>query len=170
MGPHVQMTDPALIVERMRPEQWQRVRAVRLRALADTPDAFASTLGNEQSMPDEKWSARLATPDAATFIAVSNDQDVGIAVGAYFNGAAGLFAMWVAPEARGKGIGDALVRAVIDWANESGHERLVLEVGDWNQPANNLYKRNGFEPTGRTGALPPPRTHITEHQLALRLR
>ena len=164
------MTDPALIVERMRPEQWKRVRAVRLRALADTPDAFASTLSNEQNMPDEKWSARLATLDAATFIAVLDDRDIGIAVGAYFDGAAGLFAMWLAPEARGKGIGDALIRAVIDWAKESGHDRLVLEVGDWNQPAINLYRRNGFEPTGRTGTLPPPREHITEKQLVLRLR
>jgi GNAT superfamily N-acetyltransferase len=74
-------------------------------------------------------SLRLA-PDAATFIAVSDNQDIGTVVGATFDDAAGLFAMWVAPEARGKGIGDALIRAVVGWAQANGHERLVLEVGD----------------------------------------
>ena len=121
-------------------------------------------------MPDEQWSRRLAATDAATFIAVSDDHDIGIAVGAFVDNAAWLFAMWVAPEARGKGAGDALVRAVIAWAKDNGHERLVLEVGDWNQPAINLYRRNGFKPTGLTGTMPPPRTYITEHQLALDLK
>ena len=154
----------------MEPAEWRRVRAVRLRALADTPDAFASTLDHELGMPDEQWPRRLATRDAATFIAVSDDHDIGIAVGAALADAAGLFAMWVAPEARGKGAGDALVRAVIVWARDNGHERLVLEVGDWNRSAIDLYRRNGFRPTGQIGTMPPPRTHITEHQLALDLK
>jgi ribosomal protein S18 acetylase RimI-like enzyme len=153
----------------MQPADWRRVRAVRLRALADTPDAFASTLGHELSMPDEQWSRRLVTQDAATFIAVSGDHDIGIVVGATLPDAAGLFAMWVAPEARGKGVGDALIRAVVGWAQENGHERLVLEVGDWNRSAIDLYRRNGFTPTGQRGTMPSPRTHITEHQLALAL-
>ncbi len=121
-------------------------------------------------MRDEQWSRRLETPDAATFIAVSDDRDIGIVVGATLDDAAGLFAMWVAREARGKGVGDALIRAVVEWARTNGHERLVLEVGDWNRPAIDLYRRNGFTPTGRTGTMPSPRTHITEHQLALDLK
>jgi ribosomal protein S18 acetylase RimI-like enzyme len=157
-------------VERMRPSEWRRVRAIRLRALADTPDAFGSTLNDELNIPDERWSSRLAAPDAATFIAVRDDHDVGLVVGAPIDGDAGLFSMWVAPEARGEGVGDALVRAVIGWATDRGHERIVLGVGDFNQSAIDLYKRSGFEPTGRRGTLPPPRTHITEHQLALRLK
>lgn len=30
-----------------------------------------------------------------------------------------------------------------------------------------LYVRKGFEPTGVTGTLPPPRVHILEHQRGL---
>ena len=159
-----------LILERMKPQQWQRARAVRLQALGDAPDAFGSTLTDELKMPDEQWQSRLAARDAATFIAALDDHDIGIAVGAPYDDAAGLFAMWVAPEARGKGIGDALIATVVNWANENGFQRILLDVGDWNQSAINLYKRNGFEPTGHTGTLPPPRTHVTEHQRVLRLR
>ena len=166
---HAHERPRGLIIARLRPHEWQRVRSVRLRALADTPDAFASTLDHELSMPDEQWMRRLATPDAATFIAVLDDHDIGIVVGAPFDSAAGLFAMWVAQDARGKGVGDALVGAVVKWAKDYGHERLLLEVGDWNKHALNLYRRNGFKPTGHTGALPAPRAHITEHQLGLDL-
>jgi GNAT superfamily N-acetyltransferase len=159
-----------MIVERVSPHEWPRVRSVRLRALADAPDAFRSTLADEVDMPDDAWQARLSATDCATFIAASGGDDVGIAVGAPYNGAAGLFAMWVAPEARGNGMGDALIAAVVDWAKEYGHERLVLDVGDWNEPAIKLYARNGFERTGHTGILPPPRSHLTEHRRVRRLR
>jgi GNAT superfamily N-acetyltransferase len=159
-----------LIVERMKPQEWQRARAIRLRALEDTPDAFGSTLSHELKMPDDQWQARLASSNSVTFVAALGDRDIGITVGAPYDNAAGLFAMWVAPEARGKGVGDALVAAVINWASENRFERILLDVGDWNRSAINLYKRNGFEPTGHTGTLPPPRTHVTEHQRERRLR
>jgi GNAT superfamily N-acetyltransferase len=151
----------------VQPHEWQRARAFRLRALSETPDAFSSTLDHELSMPDERWRDRLAASDSATFMAASGGLDIGIAVGAPYDDAAGLYAMWVAPEARGKGVGDALVSAVIRWAKEEGFERVLLDVGDLNEHAINLYKRNGFEPTGRTGTLPPPRTHVSEHQRVL---
>ena len=85
-------------------------------------------------------------------------------------GVAGLFAMWVAPEARGQGAGDLLVQAVVDWAAAAGFQRVVLEVGNNNLTAIALYQRHGFEPTGLTAALPEPRSHIREHELARQLR
>ena len=156
----------------MTADQWQRVRAVRLRALADSPDAFARTLADAQTLSDDHWRQRLEDTQAATFLAVHESADVGLVVGAPFSGregAAGLFAMWVAPEARGQGAGDLLVQAVIDWAAASGCARVILEVGDHNRPAIRLYQRHGFEPTGLTAALPEPRSHIREHQRAREL-
>lgn len=80
---------------------------------------------------------------------------------------AGVFAVWVAPQARGRGVGDALLRAVVSHAAAIGIRRLVLDVGDHNEPAMRLYQRLGFEPTGRHSAFPAPRDHITEQELAL---
>jgi ribosomal protein S18 acetylase RimI-like enzyme len=77
--------------------------------------------------------------------------------------------MWVAPEARGQGVGNALIDAVIEYARSSGAIRLLLDVGDHNQQAIALYARKGFKPNGQTGSLPAPRNHIREHQRELRL-
>jgi ribosomal protein S18 acetylase RimI-like enzyme len=77
--------------------------------------------------------------------------------------------MWVAPEARGHGVGEQLILAVKDWARSAGHARLLLDVADGNLPAVALYERMGFEPTGEIGSLPPPREHVAEHRRALDL-
>jgi len=77
--------------------------------------------------------------------------------------------MWVAPEARGKSIGAALIAAVVDWARRQGFDRLLLDVADDNIPAISLYARKGFEPTGAVSSLPAPREHIVEHERALKL-
>jgi ribosomal protein S18 acetylase RimI-like enzyme len=77
--------------------------------------------------------------------------------------------MWVAPEARRTGVGEALVDAVIEWAGSNGVKRLRLDVADNNAAAIALYIREGFQPNGKVSALPPPREHIREHQRELRL-
>ena len=77
--------------------------------------------------------------------------------------------MWVAPEARRHGIGSALVDAVVHWARTLGLRRLLLDVTEGNGPAIALYRRKGFVPNGETGMLPPPREHIREIQLVMRL-
>ncbi len=77
--------------------------------------------------------------------------------------------MWVAPHARGQGIGAALIDAVIDWGKAAGYKRLILDISDSNDFAITLYTHKGFKPTGATGHLPPPREHILEHEMALDL-
>jgi len=155
-------------VERAQISDWRRTRAVRLRALADLPDAFGSTLDHELKFRDEDWRQRLASADAATFLASLDGADLGIVVAARIDdGEAGLYAMWVAPEARGKGASDELIKYAVAWARACGFRRISLGVGDFNTPAIRLYDRHGFRPTGETGTLPPPRTHVTEHKRTL---
>jgi ribosomal protein S18 acetylase RimI-like enzyme len=52
--------------------------------------------------------------------------------------------MWVAPFARGQGIGDSLVNAVIDWAREQQAGKVALCVTKRSERAMALYRRNGF--------------------------
>ena len=147
-----------------------RLRAIRLRALAEAPDAFASTHGQAAALPPDSWSAQLR--EIPTFVAVLEGEDVGIVRGARDDSRADtawLISMWVAPEVRGQGVGEALIDAVVEWARTTGAWRLLLDVGDHNRPATALYARKGFEPNGTTGSLPAPRSHIREHQRELRL-
>ena len=163
----------ALTIGRASPRDWRRLRAVRLRALADTPDAFGSTLAQAEALPTFEWRRRLDEKTSATFLASIGGRDVGLVVGRPWESggdeAAGLFAMWVAPAARGNGVGTTLVGAAIDWAQEEGYARIFLDVADANAPAIALYASLGFVATGKTGSLPPPRDHIPEHELALEL-
>ena len=83
--------------------------------------------------------------------------------------AARIGSLWVAPEARGTGVGESLIDAVVEWARSGGFVELHLEVSDDNGSAIALYRRRGFEPTGAVGTLPPPREHLRTHQRILKL-
>ena len=157
-------------IQRLAAHEAPRLRAIRLRALTESPDAFATTCDEAAALPPESWAAQLQS--MATFLALVDGEDVGLVRGAPDEArtdAAWLISMWVAPEVRGRGVGEALVAAVVEWARASGARRLLLDVGDHNRPAIALYARMGFEPNGTTGSLPAPRRHIREHQRELRL-
>jgi ribosomal protein S18 acetylase RimI-like enzyme len=64
-----------------------------------------------------------------------------------------LYAMWVAPDARGTGAGKALVHAVVAWAADRGAERLTTSVTEGNAAAAALYAAAGFCDTGRREPL-----------------
>ena len=159
------------MIERLRAGEGQRLRAIRLRALADAPEAFASTLADAEARDSAAWEAQIeALP---TFVWREGDADVGMVRAAPHDGDADagyLISMWVAPEARGRGVGAALVREVVAWAREGGLRRLYLDVGAGNASARRLYGRRGFVATGATGALPSPRAHVCEVQMAIELR
>jgi ribosomal protein S18 acetylase RimI-like enzyme len=158
-------------------DRWGQVRALRLAALADAPDTFWATLEEEMDQPPSFWCSRLSDGRGCTLVA-EVPVGPGVPVGAGLAvlapawerpDAAGLYSVWVAPWARGIGVADRLVEVAIEVARERGHQQLALEVGDHNVRAIHLYERHGFEPTGRRTALPPPRDHLTEHELLLDL-
>ena len=159
-----------LRLEALSAEQGSRLRAIRLRALMEAPDAFASTFDETAARPMEAWSKQLT--DMHTFVGVHDGSDVGMVRcrrDEMSTETAWLMSMWVAPEVRRTGVGGALVDAVITWARSIGVRRLLLDVADSNAPAIALYKSKGFEPNGEVSRLPPPREHISEHQRELQL-
>jgi dihydropteroate synthase len=138
------------------PHEWRTWRDLRLRMLADAPDAFGSTLAEAQALPDAAWQATLApAPSRAMWFA---EQD-GVAVGtarveiAPDRLRSHLYSMWVAPEARRCGAGRALVEAARRWALEHGACELALDVTAGNLAASELYRAAGFVDTGVRGVL-----------------
>jgi GNAT superfamily N-acetyltransferase len=156
-----------LRIDQAQPQDWQRLRQIRLRALTHNPEAFGSSHADETAISAERWQDRLADRDTVFVIAHVEGVDVGLARLTIEQGSAGLFSMWVAPEYRGRGIGEALVSRVVIEARSRGHTTLALEVVESNAVAMRLYERCGFVPTGRTCSMPRPRSHITEIEMHL---
>jgi GNAT superfamily N-acetyltransferase len=148
------------IVRRVGPDEGPRLRALRLRALAETPSAFGSTLAREEAFADAVWHER-ATQGAAgrtsvTYVAEEGDRWVGMATGLADDAdepRPALMGMFVEQAARGRGIGAALVEAVTGWARDRGAPRLYLGVTAATGAAFRLYTRCGFRATGRTYPL-----------------
>lgn len=156
-------------VRRVHPDDWQEVRDVRLAALRDAPYAFGSTYARESRFAEADWRARL--DGGARFVADLADRTVGY-VGVLVAEDAGgvgdaadpadpaavdLVSMWVRPDARGAGVGTALVRAVLAWAREQGAGRVRLWVTETNVHACRLYEGLGFVRTGQRQPLPSNR-------------
>ena len=160
----------AIEIQRLQPGEEERLQKVRLDALKDAPDAFGTTFQEANTWSKSRWSAQLQS--LPTFIALLNGQDSGSVRSsphAEKTTVAELISMWVAPEARGIGLGEALIDAVISWARAESYSRLVLEVSNENRFAIALYKRKGFQATGKISSFPYPRQQIREQEMAMKL-
>lgn len=132
-------------------EDWRRFRALRLDALHDAPDAFSATLAEWSGEGDceERWRARV-TEVPFNLIAELDGKPAGMVSGTHpdHNGLILLISMWVAPFARGRGVGDALIDAVIAWARQQGATGVTLAVRVANRHAVALYLRKQFVDEG----------------------
>jgi len=142
------------------PGDFAQYRGVRLRGLAEHPEAFSSS-AEEEATPegDARMARRLEpTPQAP------HDGMLGAFDGDTLVGTIGLtidmrekvkhrglvVGMYVVPEHAGRGIGRALVDAQIERARGiPGLDSLILTVTDGNDGATRLYERAGFEVVGR---------------------
>jgi ribosomal protein S18 acetylase RimI-like enzyme len=162
--------DWTMEIRRLRDDELNRFRAIRLRSLRDAPGAFGTTFEAASGWSRERWSKIFSS--LLAFVAVESDRDVGMvrtSPDLEADGAASLGSLWVAPEARCRGVGSALVEAVVAWSRSEGFGELLLNVADDNDAAIRFYEALGFTPTGRTSAFPAPREHLGKHQRRLRL-
>ncbi len=144
-------------VRHVRASESERLRALRLKSLASDPDAFGSTHAHELGYPSERWEQWAADSEHGTsqrtFVAVTEPDDWrGIAVVRLQDdapGVAALYGMWVAPEARGRGVARRLCDACAAWSAEHGCRELRLWVEAGNHSAQRAYEAAGFEATGQ---------------------
>jgi ribosomal protein S18 acetylase RimI-like enzyme len=129
--------------------------ALRLHALRESPAAFGSTYESEVDTPLEQVAARLAQSNGGEDVVFGafGEEDgglIGLAglgrqTGRKTRHRAHVWGMYVAPQARGRGVGRALMDRLIAHARSlPGVERLTLGVEPTNAPARTLYHTLGF--------------------------
>jgi GNAT superfamily N-acetyltransferase len=158
------MSSSGVIVRRVLPEGWEALRQVRLAAMLDSPDAFASTYERELSFDEAAWQARVER--SPWWLAVAADRAIGL-IAAFTAepdldpGDRHVVSMWVEPAWRGEGIGDLLMDSLVAWALGDGARSLSLWVVTDNARARKFYERLGFVTTGQEAPVPSKPT-LTE--------
>jgi len=141
-------------LRRMRPQDWQVWRDVRLRMLEDYPIAFTESLEQAVQNTEAQWQefAGRATGKSSISIlaidpaAAEGEQAVGT-MSCYVedDGTAWLAAVWVAPAHRGTGLAARLLDEILGWVRtESEAKALKLGVHEDNRRALAFYQRHGF--------------------------
>lgn len=143
-------------IHRVTPEDWRSHRDLRLEMLQAAPEAFLTQYADVADFDEAMWRERVA---AQFHLQARLDGDPVGSVGVWDDpetpsDALTLVAMYVAPRARGAGVGERLVQAVLDEAAARGRARVVLEVTETNRPAIGLYQRMGFVFDGTRHPLP----------------
>ena len=95
----------------------------------------------------------IVAPGGQVFFAVVNGRVLGTcAVLKLSSDVFELAKMAVSSEARGRGYGDRLIEAAIDYAHGSGAQRLILLSNTLLKPAIALYEKHGFRSVPITDA------------------
>jgi ribosomal protein S18 acetylase RimI-like enzyme len=141
-------------VRAVRSDELDRLKEIRLRALADAPGAFGSRYDEEVPRDPELW--RTWITRGGTFI-VEDDRGWHGLVAVFLDendaSLCHLVSMWVAPDHRGRGLGRDLLVAGVDWARAMGAASVRLGVVDGNAIAARLYEQAGFCATGESEPL-----------------
>ncbi|MFI5035558.1 MAG: GNAT family N-acetyltransferase [Acidimicrobiales bacterium] len=130
------------------------LRAIRLEALADTPEAFGSTYDETVAWDDAAW--RDVAGRWTFFLAEDEERPVGMVTGGRHDNYPGtwwLFGMYVVPALRGAGVAERLVARVGDWARDEGASELHLHVTELVPRARAFYEKVGFRATGEVASL-----------------
>ena len=137
-------------VRRLREADAEAYRAIRLEALERFPEAFQSTYESAAELPLEAYVQRLER--YALFGGFIGDELAGF-VGLHrftnqkIRHKAILWGMYVREAARGTGVAEAMVAAVLDHARGQV-EQILISVITNNERARHFYEKMGFQAYG----------------------
>jgi GNAT superfamily N-acetyltransferase len=150
-----------VVIRRVEDSEAALLKRVRLRALEADPGSFGSTYEREAAFPDAVWERRAARnaagEDAVTLLAMLGDEPVGLFTAIRDESQKELFhavEMWVAPEARRRGIARRLLIDVEGWIAGCGGTSVRLSVTSAATAARQLYESAGYQPDGTSAELP----------------
>ena len=149
---------------------------LRLEALQNSPEAFGTSYEEaiQRVNPIERVKENFKVKGNYTFGAFDQYKLVGMVTlsqesGLKMKHRANIFAMYVSPAGRGKGIGKALMELAIEQAKLSQEiDKINLSVVSSNEAAKNLYIQLGFKIFGTEEmALKVGDIYYEEHHLSL---
>lgn len=145
---------PAIQIMPITEETFPAWRELRLRALHDHPDAFGQPYADYKAIPLDASLAQFRERQVTGLsfvLGAFSDGDLTGTVGVVREQRLKeshrmlIWGMYVAPEARGTGTADALVKAAIAHARATdGVLQIHLAVTSHNIAARKLYERHGF--------------------------
>jgi ribosomal protein S18 acetylase RimI-like enzyme len=125
---------------------FERLRALRLAALKDTPDAFGAKYEDEVNKPISEWQDRLKNTNWC--FVVADGVDIGLlAVDRAEkdrNSDCWLSSWWIRDEFRGSGIPKLMLNWLEQLCIEKNWEKIGLGVWPDNLRAISAYKKLGF--------------------------
>ncbi|WP_300574398.1 ribosomal protein S18-alanine N-acetyltransferase [Phenylobacterium sp.] len=117
------------------------------------PEAAETLAALHAAAFDKPWSAAdiaaLIGGAGAYAVLAQDEAPLGMVMSRILFEEAEILTLAVAPEARRRGVGLALVNAAAGLARQGGAASLILEVGEDNPGAVALYERAGFSQVGR---------------------
>jgi ribosomal protein S18 acetylase RimI-like enzyme len=154
-------------------EDWQRLRELRLAALAD-PIAVIAFLEDHKAaaaQPDEFWQRRAANSalgrDQRVFVgSAENGTWAGMLVVLVEESRTHIVGVYMRPEHRGTGLAHELFREALDWSWQRGAEQVRLWVHEENTRAEKFYAAFGFVRTGEV-IVDPKNPEAREYEMAL---
>lgn len=152
---------------------------LRLEALQNSPEAFGTSYEEaiQRENPIERVKGNFKVKGNYTFGAFNQYKLIGMVTlsqesSLKMKHRANIFAMYVSPAGRGKGIGKALMELAIEQARDSHEiEKINLSVVSSNGAAKNLYVQLGFKIFGTEEmALKVGDTYYEEYHMSLILK
>ena len=141
-------------IKPMLPDHWQLYKAVRCAALADAPFAYSSTLESVLKRSDDDWRKithlYASTPNSVTYFVFENEIPCGMSACIIGSNQAEMYAVWVDPAYRLKGVGRALIEFGRAWSQSRGAKQLKVGIFDDNPGALAFYRSVGFKDSGLT--------------------
>jgi ribosomal protein S18 acetylase RimI-like enzyme len=140
-------------IRAIRPDDAAALRELRLEALRDNPLAFTADVGESEAQPPEHWKdlATRASGAGLELIMVADARgELEAMTGIYLpkqpklRHSGIMWGVYVKPAARGRGLGEALIRSVLDWARDRKLATVRLSVVATNHSAKRCYERCGF--------------------------
>jgi len=137
-----------VVVELLAPDEWQRLRSIRLEALTDSGHAFGGTFEAESAEDESTWRLKFEKNDF--LIASVNGKDAAMLYIEILNGDFGatcwIGGCWSNPKFRGKG----LMRALFTYIDRQDKDWKIQGLGVFtdNFSAIAAYEKLGFVKMG----------------------
>jgi GNAT superfamily N-acetyltransferase len=144
-------SESTLLIRQCGAKDWGELRAIRLEALSDTPEAYGSTYEESVRWSDAQWKNSAKT--RLYYFAERDGRVVGMVSGGFndaYPGTRWLYGMYVTPSERGTGTAELLVRSIAGWAKSHGVNEIYLHVGSSVPRARAFYEKVGFRATGES--------------------